>query len=460
MAGMGRRRFLNLMASAAAGAATGCATRGEAQSAPRPNIVVIVSDDHRYDALHCMGNSIIQTPNLDALAGQGMLFRNNFCTTAICCTSRASILTGMYARRHGITEFNQDLSPDMLALSYPLRLRHAGYRTAFVGKYGVGVKLPEDAFDYWRGFPGQGVYFYPENERQVHSSDLLAEQSIEFLKTCGPGQPFCLSLSFKSPHALDYDQRPFPPASRFENLYQDVSIPSPKTATERHYEALPAFLKKSEGRKRWEHCFSTPERFQQNVKDYYRLITGMDDAIGQVRRAVADLGCAENTIILFTGDNGYFLGDRGLEGKWYAYEESIRTPLILFDPRAGARKPCETMTLNIDVAPTVLDAAGVGVPPRMQGRSLLPLLHGRASAWREDWFYEHHFKHPGIPRSEGVRTARWSYIRWIDSAPLLEELYDLRQDPLEEHNLAAEAGCAERLEELRGRWQRYGVSLA
>lgn len=456
-----RREFLHLAASAtAAGLLTRCASTHDArQQAKPPNIVLIVSDDHRYDALGCMGNAIIQTPNLDALAREGVLFQNNFCTTAICCTSRASILTGMYARRHGVTEFDQDLSPEMLGLSYPVQLRNAGYRTAFAGKYGVGVKLPAESFDFWRGFPGQGVYFYAENGKQVHSSDLLAEQAIEFLGTCRADQPFCLSLSFKAPHALDYESRPFPPAPRFEEAYRNTTIPAPKTATAEHYAALPGFLKNSEGRKRWEHSFGAPDRAQENIKDYYRLITGMDEAIGTVRRVLSDRGFAENTVILFTGDNGYFVGDRGLEGKWYAYEESIRTPLIIFDPRAGSKRPRQEMTLNIDLAPTILEIAGVKVPGQMQGRSLAPLLHGRSGGWREDWFYEHHFKHPAIPRSEGVRTEQWSYIRWIDAAPPLEELYDIRKDPLEEHNLAVDPGHAAILEDLRGRWRRYGTSL-
>jgi arylsulfatase A-like enzyme len=423
----------------------------------------MVADDHRYDALGCMGNPVIQTPVLDGLAAAGTLFRNAFCTTSICCTSRASILTGQYARRHGIVGFAQDLTPEQMAQTYTAVLGRNGYRTAFVGKYGVGVHMPTEAFDHWAGFPGQGRYFgmYPDDPR--HLTDILAERAVGFVdESLASGQPFCLSLSFKAPHSIDYDPRPWQPAPRFESLYRDTDIPVPATATPEAYEALPPFLKNSEGRKRWQNRFRTPARFQETMKDYYRLLTGIDEAAGRVVGALQRAGVADNTVIVYIGDNGFFLGERGLAGKWYAYEPSLRVPLIVYDPRLPRRlqgRAPAGMALNIDVAPTLLDLAGIPAPLAMQGRSLAPLMLGVDRPWRDDFFYEHLFQHPLIPRSEAVRTDRWKYIRWLDADPLFEELFDLEHDPLEQHDLTADRRYREVLKSMRTRWQTHRTEL-
>ena len=465
MTTVSRRGFLKDAAAASVlGGMAACSTLREpgAHAGRRPNFLVLVTDDHRYDAMGCMGNPVIRTPHMDALARDGVVFENNFCTTSICCTSRASILTGMYARRHGIHDFGADLPPELLATTYPALLREAGYRTGFVGKYGIGRNLPEDAYDFWRGFAGQGKYFNEVDGKTIHMTDLLCGHAVGFLEGCRAEEPFCLSVSFKAPHTMDYNPRPWQPAPRFDALYEDATIPVPQTATEAAYQALPEFLKDSEGRRRWQNRFRTPGRYQETMRDYYRLLTGVDEAIGRMREVLKQRGLDDNTIILYTGDNGFFLGERGLAGKWYAYEESMRTPLIIRDPRLPQRRRgrrVAPMALNIDLAPTILDAAGLPLPDAMQGRSLTPAMLGRERAWRNDWFYEHLFKHPRIPRSEGVRTARWKYIRWIDCDPPLEELYDIERDPLEQHNLARDPGHTKRLDALRARWRYYRQSL-
>ncbi|HJT78544.1 MAG TPA: sulfatase, partial [Gemmataceae bacterium] len=403
---------------------------------------------------------VVRTPHIDALAARGTLFPNHFVTTSICCVSRASIFTGQYARRHHINDFSTPLTPEALARTYPALLRAAGYRTGFIGKYGVGNVMPVKAFDYWRGFPGQGRYFEPGAAE--HLTARLGDQALEFLSGCDGTRPFCLSVSFKAPHCQDGARREFPPDPRDASLYAGVTIPVPRSATEAAFRKLPDFVQHSEARKRWQRRFATPELFQQSVRDYLRLVTGVDREVGRIVDALRKAKLDGNTLVVFTSDNGFFYGEHGLAGKWFMYEESIRVPLIVVDPRApeGARgRKVEAMTLNIDLAPTLLDYAGVAVAPAMQGRSLRPLVRGEHPAWRTDWFYEHHTLPKILPPSEGVRTERWAYLRWTGPEPAVEELYDLRADPLEEHSLAAAAGHRETLTRLRARWAELRKAL-
>ncbi len=421
---------------------------------PRPNLIVLLADDLRWSALGCTSAGLIRTPHLDTLARRGMLFSKHFVTTSICCVSRASILAGQYARRHQINDFSTDFTPAAFAQTYPALLRSAGYRVGFIGKYGVGHKgLPVKQFDFWRGFPGQGNYFDKGDQR--HSNQRLADQAMDFLKSCPPGQPFCLSISFKAPHAQDRAPREFPPDPRDEKLYADVTFPLPKTAAGQFFQALPEFVQKSEARPRWQRRFSSPELYQQTVRDYYRLVSGLDREIGRLIAALQDQGLDDNTLIVFSSDNGFFLGERGLSDKWFMYEESIRVPLIVFDPRLPADqrgRKVEAMTLNIDLAPTLLDYAGLAIPKTMQGQSLRPWLCGQSPPWRQDWFYEHHTLPKILPPSEGVRTPRWTYLRWLGVEPAVEELYDLPADPLQEHNLAGRPEHQQTLRQLRARW--------
>jgi arylsulfatase A-like enzyme len=409
-----------------------------------------------------MGTPVIQTPNLDRLAREGVLFENNFCTTSICMSSRASIFTGLYTRCHGINDFRTPLSEGRFAHSYPVLIRQAGYRTAFIGKWGLGGPLPEDQFDYFRGFSGQGRYFEQEEESAGHLTRRMGQDAIEFLRTCPRTQPFCLSVSFKAPHVQDSDPRQYLYDPAFQQMYRGASIPVPKTAEPRFFDGLPDFIQQSEGRRRWEMRFPTPDRYQQSVKGYYRLINGVDTLLGRVLATLEELGLADNTVVLFTSDNGIFLGERGLAGKWLMHEESIRVPLVIRDPhipprRVGTRR--RQMTLNIDLMPTLLEYAGLPAPANVQGRSICPLLRSSRAQWRTEWYYEHRFQHERIPQSEGVRTQRWKYIRYVEREPLCEELYDLASDPREERNLAASQEHARNLDHLRERWQVWRASL-
>lgn len=424
---------------------------------PPPNILFILTDDQRFDSLGCMGNGVIRTPHIDRLAADGVVFENCFCTTSICAVSRASFMLGQYERRHRIDSFQKPYSAEQLAQSFPLLLRARGYRIGLIGKWGIGGELPADEYDYWRGYAGQGSYFPPgEKGTGKHLTDTMGEQALEFLDGCTAGQPWLLQLYTKAAHCQDGDPWPFQPAPRYQDLYADVTIPEPPTADEAHFHALPAFLQTSEGRTRWLVRHRTPELSQQSIKDYYRLITQLDEWIGRIAEKLQERGFAENTVIIYSSDNGMFLGDRGLADKWFMYEESIRLPLWIHDPRLSAenrgRRPQE-MVLNIDVAPTVLELAGVPAPAGMQGVSLVPLLRGQAVPWRDEFLYEHRIRIKTIPRSEGVRTERWKYVRYPDQEPVVEQLFDLKNDPLEEHDLAGDPAHADELRILRTRWE-------
>ncbi|MGC8792662.1 MAG: sulfatase family protein [Bryobacteraceae bacterium] len=430
-----------------------------------PNIILLVTDDQRWDTLGAMGNSIIRTPHLDRLAAEGVTFVNNFVTTSICMVSRASMFTGQYLFTHGINEFNEQLTPEAFRRCYPGVLRTAGYRMGFIGKWGLDKKpLPEDQFDYWRGFAGQGSYF-PQGPGGPHSTVLMGQQAVEFLRTFARRQPFFLQVSFKAPHVQDEDPRQFLYDPADEALYRGVTFPAPRTAASRYLEQLPIEVHRSEGRRRWAIRFSTPQLYQESVRGYYRLISGVDRVVGEIRHTLAELGLARNTIVVFTSDNGFYLGEHGLADKWLMHEESIRTPMIVYDPRLpqtwrGLRR--REITLNIDLAPTLLELAGLAVPRSMQGRSLLPLLDPAARPpWRKDFFYEHTFTARGwIPRVEGVRTERWKYTRYLDTVPLFEELYDLAADPYEERNLAREPSSQSVLEAMRARHGAWKKALA
>lgn len=454
--GLNRRRFLQSSAALGFGL-TSLSTRSFSEESSRPpNIVFFVADDMRWDVTGYAGNKIIQTPSLDQMAAQSVVFTNAFVTTAICCTSRASFLTGRYASPFDLHRFDKPLPEDIWHESYPYLLRQHGYRTGFIGKWGLGDPMPVADYDYWDGFPGQGQYFEEVDGVRMHRERLIENSALKFLDGSPKDQPFCLAVSFKAPHVQDENERPFLPDPMYDDLYLNDTIPTPKTATDDHFKRLPDFLQNSEGRRRWQNRFANPDLFQRSVKDYYRLVTGLDRAVGAVRARLAEKDLASNTVVIFTSDNGFFLGEHGQAGKWIMNEESIRVPLVIHDPRLPSDlqgKRVDQQVLNIDMAPTMLDIAGIEQPARMEGHSLSPLMQGEIPAnWRNKWFYEHLFKHPGIPPIEGVREERWKYVRFIDRNPIYEQLFDLEKEPFEETNLATSPDHQGELERLRAEW--------
>lgn len=433
---------------------------GLAQQPARPNLIFLLTDDHRWDALGAAGNRIIQTPNLDQLASQGILFKNAYVTTAICCVSRASLLSGQYLSRHQINDFDTPFSPAALAQTYPLLLKKAGYKIGFIGKYGVGTKQqPSDSYDYWAcTLKSQPDYEVPDAQgKLIHDTDTISNDIRKFLTVfANQGQtPFCLSVSFKAPHELDGDPPTYVVQSRFKDFYRDATIPEPLTADPKYWNSFPDFFRTDQNiaRQRWKPLLSTPERHAETVKNYYRLITGVDEAVGKLVAQLKELHLDQNTVIVFMGDNGFYLGEHGLEGKWYGHEESIRVPLIIYDPALPANlrgsKP-EEMALNIDIAPTLLARAEVAVPARMQGVDLVGNLK-KEQPGRADFFYEHTFMgSPRLPKVEGVVTPHFKYMKYIEHD--YEELYDTAHDPHETTNLAGDSRHSGELEKMRKRY--------
>jgi arylsulfatase A-like enzyme len=300
----------------------------------------------------------------------------------------------------------------------------------------------------------------------------MGNQAEEFLAGCTQDQPFHLSISFKAPHVQDSPsvksvQFPFDPEPEIANLYSDITIPPPATANNDLFERFPDIIKNSENRSRWAVRYFGPARTQESLKGYYRLISGVDLAVGRIVAKLDELGFADNTVILFSSDHGQYLGDYGLAGKWYPHEVSIRVPMIVYDPRlpqSVQHSRRSEFALSIDLAPTMLELAGVDIPERMQGRSLLPVLRREIpSDWRQEFYYEYLFNPPWegmtIPRNEGIRTQRWKYIQYIDSQPRFEELYDLDVDPLETMNLATQPEQQQRMNEFREQLGRMRAAV-
>ena len=442
------------------------ATVASAENRP-PHLIFFLADDLRWNALGHMSGGVVKTPHIDALAARGTAFQNAFVTTSICCVSRASILSGQNTRRHGIGDFKTPFTADRWKNTYPMKLRAAGYRTGFIGKFGVGdgASLPKADFDYWDGFPGQGLFFPPKADPATarHLTARMGDSALKFIGEADDSKPICLSLSFKAVHAQDGAPREFPPDARDASLYDDITLVPGPLVNEEAFGKLPIFLQKSEARRRAERRFVGADLWQKTTRDYYRLATGMDREIGRILDRLREKGWLERCVVVFSSDNGFYLGDRGLSDKWFMHEESIRVPLIVADyrsPSAEGRKPVE-MALNSDIAPTLLDYAGVEIPAGMQGRSLRPFVEGRkAGGWRHEWFYEHKFTNGGsIPDTEGVRSETWSYVRYTSVNPggdPPEELFDLKADPLQLKNLVGDAASAPLLNEAREAWKRLG----
>jgi arylsulfatase A-like enzyme len=400
----------------------------------------------------------LETPNMDLLASEGFRFENAFVTTPICAASRASILTGLVERTHQFTFATPPLAGRFTDLSYPVLLREAGYHTGFIGKFGVNTEpgVTDTMFD--THVPLQPApYLKQLDDGSVrHLTDITADSAVEFLRSTDRTSPFALTVSFNAPHADDGDERQYIWPEAMDGKYSDVAIPDPPLSQPAFFEALPEFLKDASlNRVRWYWRFDTPEKAQQMTRGYLRMITGVDAAIGRILGELESLGIANNTVVLLMGDNGYFLGERGYAGKWLPYDLSIRVPLVVYDPRVEDRLRGSIPSLpvlNIDIAPTLLDLAGVEIPTSMQGRSLAPFLAGESPAdWRTDFFVEHLFEHPEIPKHEGVRGERFKYARYFERVPVYEELYDFLEDPLEARNLAGNPDHLAILEKLRGR---------
>lgn len=426
------------------------------------NIVILYGDDWRHDSLGVAGNPVVKTPRIDKLAGEGVRFTRNYVTTSICGVSRASLYSGQWMSRHGASKFVMWDTP--WELSFPGLLRANGYHTGHVGKW-HNHPDPVGKFDFGRFYDGK--HWYPDDKGgKIHAITRNENDAMEFLRSRPKDKPFYLNVAFFTPHAVDQNPEQFLPQTETMSLYQDITVPVPPNATEESWKRMPPFFnEKNEGRNRWTWRFDTPEKYQKMMKNYYRLISGVDATCGRVLDELEKQGVLDNTLVLFTADNGYFHGEHGLADKWYPHEESIRVPLIIRDPRAPKDKKGtthEAMTLNVDLAPTILQAAGVAVPDVMQGRDIAPLyLAGKKPEWRTEYFYEHPIinrvyerptinKADFIPASEALVRTDWKYMFWPDHK--YEQLFDLTKDPREENDLAKDPAYAAKLAEMRTRF--------
>ncbi len=422
----------------------------------KPNIIFILTDDQRWDALGYAGNAYVNTPEMDKLARQGAYFRNSIVTTPICVASRASILSGMQERAHRYDFQTGEIKADFMRDAYPRLLKNAGYQTAFFGKLGVKYSDKNQLFDviddYDRNnrYPDKRGYFFKTIEEDtVHLTQYTGHQALTYLDAVNTENPFCLSLSFSAPHAHDSAPDQYFWQTETAGLLQNTEIPKAHISDNSFFENLPEFVRSGFNRLRWTWRYDTPEKYQHSVKGYYRMIAGIDLEIAKIRQKLTEKGLDKNTVIIVMGDNGYFLGERQLAGKWLLYDNSIRVPLIIYDPRQAKHLDIEELALNVDIPATMLDLAQVPQPTNWHGKSLLPLISGKTTTINRDTvLIEHLWEFANIPPSEGVKTRDWKYFRYVNNKSI-EELYDLATDPDEINNLAKSAAYTDKLSELR-----------
>lgn len=422
----------------------------------KPNIIFILTDDQRFDAIGYAGNPYVQTPEMDELAQEGSYFHKALVTTPICAASRASILTGLYERAHNYNFQTGNIRSEYMDESYPVILKNNGYHTGFFGKYGVRYDHLDQQFDVFDSYDRNTAYkdrrgyFYKTIDNDtVHLTRYTGQQALDFIENTPEDKPFCLSLSFSAPHAHDSAEEQYFWQNTSDHLLADTKIPDPDLGEDKYFESLPKSVREGFNRERWKWRFDTPEKYQNSLKGYYRMISGIDLEIGKIREKLEEKGLDKNTVIILMGDNGYFLGERQLAGKWLMYDNSIRVPLIIYDPRVNRHLDIKDMVLNVDIPSTILDFAGLDAPNNWQGQSLLPYVNNETNSIHQDTILiEHLWEFDHIPPSEGVRTEEWKYIRYINDKSI-EELYSLKEDPKETTNLIQDPSFMAVVQKLR-----------
>jgi N-acetylglucosamine-6-sulfatase len=438
----------------------------------RPNVVFILVDDLRWDELGIAGHPFIRTPNIDRIGKEGARFRNAFVTTPLCSPSRASFLTGQYAHAHGITDNVDRSAASHTLVTFPLLLHQSGYETAFIGKWHMGNDdKPRPGFDRWVSFKGQGTYLNPEINEDGKSvkpagyiTDILNGYAVEFIKR-PHGKPFLIYLAHKAIHPEVIqnndgsvnlaDAELFIPAERHRDLYAGRPVPH-RPNYKRTPDGKPALQRRIGDLPPLGPATATRD---EAILGRQRSLMAIEDGVGEILRALRETGQLDDTIVVFASDNGYFYGEHGLSvERRLAYEESIRMPLLMRYPKAiKAGTTRDEIALNIDLAPTLLEMAGVAVPGAMQGRSLAPLLNGKRPAWRESFLIEY-YSDKVFPRIlqmgyKAVRNGRWKYIHYLELEGM-NELYDLKADPYEMKNLAPQPGAGKALDRMKKEMER------
>ena len=436
------------------------------QKDDRPNIIFLMADDQCTRSMGCYGAPGVKTPNLDRLAADGIVFDNHYDTTAICMASRANVVTGLLEYRAACNFGHGPLIRDRWNQSYPILLRKAGYMTAFAGKIGFEVadrpgaksKLPESDFDRWGAGPGQTSYETKKNKSIAHYADEYPHSTraygafgSDFIRDAAKNpRPFCLSISFKAPH------RPVSPDPLYNDVYAGKTFPK---AENYGRDAGLHFSKQSQQGRQYERFTSWNyyDKYDEVMAQYYQQIYAIDVAVGMIRDTLQESDQAENTVIIYTSDNGFLCGAHGYGSKVLPYEEASRVPLIIFDPRhenSGKGLRSNALTGNIDFAPTILEYAGVKVPPGIDGRSMTTLYDNPDASIRETLELINVWG-PKAVHSLAVMTKDWKYIYWSygeKGFTPTEELYSMTDDRLELRNLAANASHANALKGMRSHY--------
>ena len=411
----------------------------------QPNIIFILTDDQRYDEIAAIGNfPWMVTPNLDKLVQKGIHFENAFVTTSLCGPSRASFLTGTYANRHGVV-VNEYLDYDKSLPTFPTLLQDAGYQTAYLGKWHQAMhNRPRPGFDKWMVFWGQGKYFndtlltetgdkfyIPEGK---YLTDQLNELAVDYIDTASEnGRPFMLYLSHKALH------EPFTPPNRHKDLYEDIKIPTQDNLND-DMSTKPKYIQRMAAKNRERGGGIAPIHYK--IPNKMRTATAVDEGVGMIFEKLKSKGLLNNTVVIFAGDNGYFVSEHGgLHDKRKAYEEAIRIPLIMWNPFEEQPRKVDSMVLNIDLAPYICDLANIDTPKHMHGESWQPILDGNSEG-REGFLYEYYRENEyrprggfgGTPTILAYRTKDWKFVTYPE-ANFISELYNLSSDPKELYNL-------------------------
>lgn len=426
----------------------------------RPNILLIMSDDHGSQTLSCYDSKINVTPNMDRLAHEGMQFNHCFCTNSLCAPSRATILTGKYGHKNGI-KGNEQKAFDGSQQTLPKLMQAAGYQSAIVGKW--HLKSAPTGFDYWHVLPGQGIYHNPEfiimgkrTHKQGYVTDIITDESIAWIEQRDKDQPFFLMCHFKAPHAShDFDDK-------HAHLYNE-DLPEPSTLLDDYdtrnsaahvdgeFFRLENMYKYDLREKPPAHLTGLALRkwyFQKFFKGYLKVIASIDDNIGRLLTFLDKKHLTENTIVIYTTDNGFFIGDHGWYNKMWMYEESLHLPLVIRYPQEI--KPGSTsdaFVMNLDFAPTLLDYANIPIPDDIQGRSFWSILNGRHSGNFRDAVYYHYYKQYGVPGLYGIRTQQHKLIYYYSLDEW--ELFDLQADPRELNNVYTQATYQKTITDLK-----------
>jgi arylsulfatase A-like enzyme len=433
----------------------------------KPNIIYLMADDQSTYTLGCYGNSDVKTPNIDRLAADGMAFDNHYDTTAICMASRATVMTGMYEYKTGCNFNHGDMKPEVWQKSYPILLRETGYMTGFAGKFGLeveGVGLCADDFDRWGGGPGQTFYETEKNksmaayaEEYPHSTLSYGAFGRDFIRDAAKsGKPFCLSISFKAPH------RPVTPDPKFDDVYAGKTFTKPANYGR---ENGGHFSKQSKQGRQYVrfHEWNYSDKYDEVMALYHQQIYAIDVAVGMIRDALKEQGVADNTVIIYTSDNGFFCGSHGYGSKVLPYEEASRVPMIIYDPRhpnSEKKLRSDALTGNIDFAPTMLKLAGLPIPKNMDGADLMELYSKPQNSIHESLALINVYNESGPPATHAmaVVTKEMKYIYWGYAAEGFEgaeELYHLSKDPLELTNQASNPEYSSAMQQMRKTYDKH-----